>query len=144
LAFAWRGLQPALNLQAAHARVGQVANQIVSRQILRAQEISLLPQIAGLAKPGEGAKLALGRQNEKERRCNAPALFFCPSNGSGVIGISVPLGLPKILLGLALELFTATLDVLAGVVGGITDIAADASLHFLGGSFDLVLETAFV
>jgi hypothetical protein len=63
---------------------------------------------------------------------------------SDVIGVGVSLGLPKVLLGLALELFSATLDVLTGVVGGITDIAADPSLHFLGGSFDLVLETSFV
>jgi len=69
---------------------------------------------------------------------------FLVRNWLDVIGVGVSLGLPEILLGLALELFSATLDVLAGVVGGITDIAADPTLHLLGASFDLVLETAFV
>jgi hypothetical protein len=90
-----------------------------------------------------GAKLALERLDEKRAPVQCTGALFCLKR-SDVIGIEVPFGFPEILLGLAFELFSATLDVLAGVVGGVTNVAPDPSLHFLGGSFDLVLETAIV
>jgi hypothetical protein len=90
-----------------------------------------------------GAKLALYRQSEKSAGAMHRRSLFALKR-SDVIGIEVPFGFPEILLGLAFELFSATLDVLAGVVGGVTNVAPDPSLHFLGGSFDLVLETAIV
>jgi hypothetical protein len=90
-----------------------------------------------------GAKLALDRQKRKSAGAMHRRSLFIAKR-LDVIGVGVSLGLPEILLGLAFKLFRTTLDVLAGVVGGVTDIAADPSLHFLDGSFDLVLETAIV
>ena len=61
-----------------------------------------------------------------------------------VVGISVALTLAEVLLDFAFQLFSATLDVLAGVVGSVTQVTANLSFHFFGGAFDLVVDTSFV
>src|SRR5436190_878767 len=63
----------------------------------------------------------------------------------GLFGLgNVLFGTADVLLKLALKLLGPALDVLAGVVGDIAQIATDFALHFLGGAFDLVVETSVV
>jgi hypothetical protein len=61
-----------------------------------------------------------------------------------VVGIELSFTLPEVLLDFPFELFTAPLDVLAAIIGRITQVAAYPALHFLGGAFHLVLEASFV
>ena len=72
--------------------------------------------------------------------------FFCHRKpiGLGVIGIGVSFAFAEVLLHLSLKLFSTTLDVLACVVRGITNIAANFTFHLFSAAFDLVLEPAFV
>ena len=61
-----------------------------------------------------------------------------------VVGISVAFTLAEVFLDFSFQLFSATLDVLAGVVGRIAKIAAQFSLHFLRGALNLILEASFI
>src|SRR5437763_6214189 len=91
-----------------------------------------------------------------KRRRNSPALsvwsyqrisadiFRLRGEGLDVVRICVSFGLAEVLLDFALDLLSAPLDVLAGIVGGVTEVAANLALHFLASSLDLVLETFFV
>jgi hypothetical protein len=62
----------------------------------------------------------------------------------GIVGIGLLFAFTEVLLGFALELFSATFDVLTGVVSGIPEVATNLAFHFFGGAFELVLDTAFV
>src|SRR5688572_14094711 len=57
---------------------------------------------------------------------------------SDLVGIEVLLSLAEILLYLPFELLLSSLDVLAGIVRRIAEIATKVALHFLRLSFDLV------
>src|SRR3954471_16464285 len=70
--------------------------------------------------------------------------FFYCFERLDVIGICVSFAFTEVLLDFALHLFGATFDVLAGVVGGVSEVPAKLSLRFRGRSFDLVLETSFI
>ena len=61
-----------------------------------------------------------------------------------VVEVGFSLAFPEVLLDLTLELLNAPFYVLAGVVGGIAQIATDLPFHLLAGPFDLVLDTSFV
>jgi len=70
--------------------------------------------------------------------------FFYHFGELNVIWVGVSFAFAEVLLHFSLKLFSATLDVLTSVVGGITHIAANLAFHLFGGAFDLVLETAIV
>ena len=61
-----------------------------------------------------------------------------------VVGIEVALTFAEVLLNFALQLFSATLDMLAGVVGGVAEVTSDLSLHFLASSFNLIFDASFI
>jgi hypothetical protein len=61
-----------------------------------------------------------------------------------VVGISVAFTLAEVFLDFSFQFFSATLDVLAAVVGSVAEVTTKLSFHLLAGPFDLVLETSFV
>jgi hypothetical protein len=77
-------------------------------------------------------------------QCTGAFFIADQEGGLGVVAIYVPFAFAEVLLHLSLELFLATLDVLAGVVSGITQIATKLAFHLFGGPFDFVLEAAIV
>jgi Spy/CpxP family protein refolding chaperone len=152
----YKPVRPQLDSIAVTARIVSDSTHAQIKRLLNPDQQAKLDKM----RAGARRELADRRGGDTAGRPPAPPPFYhtirttknAPVQCTGafhfqelhVVGIGLSLTLPEVFLDLPFHLFSAPLDVLAGVIGRVAQVATNLAFGFLDGPFDLVLEASFV